>query len=209
MLQNQGNSSDLLQHEVLEVRSGLKRARKKIDRLTKENSQLSEFVTLDTETGLPNLKAFRGMFEREWKRSLRDKTDFGLILCEVDEFDLYRRKYGKQVASRCFSRVIQVVLDSLQRPGDYLARFKNEKLALILPGTNQAGCMKIGNLLQKELEKRAIAHREGKRGIVTLSVGAGARCSVESSDFPEAFFHSINMALFDAVNQGGNICVMA
>lgn len=143
--------------------------------LTFLNHRLEALSNSDGLLGIANRRYFDARLEEEWLRAGRERQPLSLLMIDVDHFKLYNDCYGHQAGDSCLQSVVQAVLSALKRPGDLLARYGGEELAIILPNTDLNGVIPVAQAIQQELAELHIPHAESPVAYqVTLSIGAAA-----------------------------------
>jgi diguanylate cyclase (GGDEF)-like protein len=92
----------------------------------------------DSLTGIANHRSFHETLAREIARSDRNKSDFALVLIDIDNFKSINDKHGHLVGDAVIKNLTSRI-SSVIRRGDLFARHGGEEFALILPDTSVQG----------------------------------------------------------------------
>jgi diguanylate cyclase (GGDEF)-like protein len=131
-------------------------------------------VLADTDglTGLANRRTFDRRLELEWLRAARDGTPLSLLLIDVDQFKAYNDVYGHQAGDRCLKIVAQVFSLTANRPGDLVARYGGEEIAILLPDTDAEGAAAVAENTRARIEALALRHEANPPlNVLTISIG--------------------------------------
>jgi diguanylate cyclase (GGDEF)-like protein len=187
-----------LQQQALE----LKAAKEAVEAA---NQELQRIANLDSLTQVANRRRFDEKLNQEWRRSLREQTSLSLILCDIDYFKPYNDFYGHQAGDDCLRKVAGAIASILQRPGDLVARYGGEEIAVILPNTGTEGAIRIAELIQLGIKQLQIPHAKSQvNEYVTLSLGISTQ--LPNSEYrPEILVGSADKALYVAKERGRNL----
>ncbi|MDY7004534.1 MAG: PAS domain S-box protein [Cyanobacteriota bacterium] len=172
--------------------------------LQNANQELYKLATLDGLTKIANRRSFDEYLEQEWLRLGREKKPLSLIMCDIDFFKKYNDTYGHQQGDECLQQVAKAISKVVKRPTDLVARYGGEEFAIILSNTNLEGAIHLANIVQQEVYKLQIPHRNSPiYKQVTLSLGVSSIIP-----FPEATYQSLiagaDRALYQAKEKGRN-----
>jgi len=157
----------------------------------------------DGLTGLANRRRFDQYLTTEWRRSMREHTPLSLLMLDADFFKSYNDTYGHPRGDSCLRQIAEAAQDIVSRPGDLVARFGGEEFTVILPNTDNAGAMKVGEEICEALRSRKLPHSGNPYGIITISIGCATMV-------PKFGHHAVNLieladkALYDAKHGGRN-----
>ena len=167
--------------------------------------RIKETALRDALTGLHNRRAFDDQLGQAAARQDRQGGSFALLLVDVDLFKKLNDTYGHPAGDAALRNTAQVIERHLRR-GDQAARFGGEEFAVILPGTDEAGALNLGERIRKAVEKSHVFF-EGARLAVTASFGA----AVWPADGKETaeLLSSADRALYAAKQAGRNRVVAA
>jgi len=144
------------------------------DELEAVNRALRTLATTDALTGVANRRSFDLTAEKEWRRMAREAQPLGLLIIDVDNFKAYNDHYGHPAGDACLRTVASTAAAAVRRPGDLLARYGGEEFAVILPGTDGDGSMKVAEEIRRQIENEGLPHAASTIGHVTVSIGVAA-----------------------------------
>ena len=158
----------------------------------------------DPLTGLANRRRFDDAFESEWRRALREKNPLSLLFLDIDFFKKFNDLYGHQAGDDCLRRVADCLKSVLNRAGDLVARYGGEEFVAILPNTELAGAIKIGETMRERVMHLGIPHEESKVApVVTISIGVVA-CDPYEGIRSHEILETADHALYEAKREGRN-----
>jgi diguanylate cyclase (GGDEF)-like protein len=134
--------------------------------------ELTVLAGTDGLTGLANRRTFDRRLDLEWARAARDGTPLSLLRIDVDQFKAYNDVYGHQAGDKCLRIVAQVLSLTVNRPGDLVARYGGEEMAILLPDTNAEGAAVVAENIRSRIEALALRHDANPLlNILTVSIG--------------------------------------
>lgn len=139
--------------------------------LLASNNRLSVIATIDTVSGLANRRGFQSRLDFEWHKADQTSTKLALLMVDVDHFKLYNDNYGHVEGDACLSRLGEALADIAVRTTGFAARYGGEEFCVLLPDTDTARAMEIGEMVRVAVRDLAIPHRASTSKNVTLSVG--------------------------------------
>jgi diguanylate cyclase (GGDEF)-like protein/PAS domain S-box-containing protein len=133
--------------------------------------RLSRSELTDSRTGLFTARAFDEALEREWNRTLRERSFISLLLLDFDHFRPFHDWQEHLEGDRCLGKAAAVVLDVL-RVTDFAASYGVEAIAIILPSTGPQGAARVAAKLRSAIEplRSALNVKEG-HGQVMVHIG--------------------------------------
>ncbi len=172
--------------------------------LLEANALLSELSIRDSLTGLYNRRRFDEVFDTEWRRSLRTERPLALLMIDVDCFKALNDTYGHQRGDECLREIARVLEEHPRRGHDMVARFGGEEFAVMLPGSDIPGALRIAHNIRQAVEQLQLEHRASKvAACVTVSVGVCSR-TPQVSEGPGEMLYEADMALYLAKQLGRN-----
>ena len=106
-----------------------RRVRKEIIRLRSKQ----RFAILDGLTGLHNRSYFEELVRRETRRSERYRSDFSVVLLDIDDFAGVNATFGDEIGDRIL-REIGGLLREAVRTSDLVARIGGDEFGLLILG---------------------------------------------------------------------------
>ncbi|MGH2662632.1 MAG: diguanylate cyclase [Actinomycetota bacterium] len=132
-------------------------------------AQLEAEVVTDHLTGLYSHRYFHERLAEELRRSSRNRSEVGLLICDLDDFKRVNDIYGHQVGDQVLQGVATLLRETC-RSEDVLCRIGGEEFAVIVPG---GGLDEVTHLAER-LWAKVGAAAFPVPGRVTVSVGVAA-----------------------------------
>ena len=178
------------------------------DRLTRDlrlaEVEMREMASTDFLTGLLNRRSFVEMSRREQVRMRRNGGTLALLVMDIDHFKHLNDTHGHLVGDAVLREISVVCRDSL-RATDLLARWGGEEFAVLLPDTDYAGCLYLGEKLRRGVAALSVPAGRGQAG-TTISVG-GALWTPDDENL-DSVLRRADIALYKAKRRGRNCVVM-
>ncbi len=176
--------------------------------LERKNAELEALSCSDSLTGVLNRRGFDEYLAKEWVRAIRDATELGLLLIDVDFFKNYNDNYGHQDGDECLRHVAQALGAGLKRRSDIVARYGGEEFAVILPNTGIEGGALIAESLRAAVEALQVPHGFSEvADYVTVSVGL-ASVKPAPGQVPKRLIGMADKALYQSKDNGRNRCCL-
>ncbi|MCL2844632.1 MAG: diguanylate cyclase [Chitinivibrionia bacterium] len=158
----------------------------------------------DALTGLANRRHFENTFSREWKLAIRNKKPIAFLMLDADKFKTYNDTYGHPQGDKLLIALSTVLKRALHRPSDLPGRLGGEEFGVLLPNTDLAGAVHLGELIRAEVEKLRVKVPEtGKITTTTVSIGAASMLPVMGDSF-EKIMKIADEHLYTAKETGRN-----
>jgi len=176
-------------------------------RRERAEAELSVLAATDGLTGLANRRTFDKALESEWLRAARHNLPLSLLLMDIDRFKRFNDNYGHQAGDECLQAVARILAAAMKRPGDLVARYGGEEIAVLLPATDAAGAATVAEDVRSRVEALAIPH-DGNlpASVLTISIGtATLKPSFQLFDAdPKMLVALADQALYQAKLKGRN-----
>lgn len=142
------------------------------------------FASQQTSDPIANIldwPAFEEHFNREWRRAIRYQAPQSLIILSIDFLDAFNELYGGPAVVDCLRSVEKLLLRSVQRVTDYVARYGNDEYSVLLTETDTRGALKVAVKIIEEMAMLNIPHEGSLVGDhVTLSIGLATLLPTEN-----------------------------
>ncbi len=174
------------------------------NRLKEKNQILERLSHIDSLTGIANRRYFEEVFAKEWKQAIRSKTNFSMLLADVDFFKSFNDTYGHQAGDQCLKQIVASLESALKRPNDFIARYGGEEFIVLLPDTSNKGSQKLAELMREKVIDLAIPHEKSDVcEWVTISIGIASILPTMSNDSSDLITYA-DKALYSAKKSGRN-----
>lgn len=173
-----------------------------ITRIKQAEMRLEEIAHTDSLTGLANRRAFDRELVKEAARTARTKTPLSLLLIDLDHFKAFNDTYGHPEGDACLREVSGCISGSLRRATDLGARYGGEEFAVILPGTDIDGAIKVADEIRQRLKALGITHSRSPSGFVTMSIGIACSTGAADASDPVTILAQADAALYEAKARG-------
>jgi len=173
--------------------------------LESANTQLEALSLEDDLTGIANRRFFERALADEWNRARRHEQPLALVLLDLDHFKDLNDRRGHPAGDDCLRRVGGFLNEAIRRSGEVVARYGGEEFAILLPGTDGAGALRVADTLREGIERLSIPYGNGAQKRVTASCGVASMTpAVDASS--DQLVASADRALYAAKHSGRN-CV--
>lgn len=170
--------------------------------------QLSHLALVDGLTGLGNRRAFDDALEREWKRTVRTGDPLSLAMLDVDHFKRFNDTYGHLAGDRCLRAIATAVRGEAKRPGDVVARYGGEEIAVLLPETDAAGAERLANRMCRAVAELRVPHSGNPEGAEVVTISGGVSTAMAGAEsmmrMPDGLVFAADSALYRAKSEGRN-----
>lgn len=170
--------------------------------------ELEELAVTDGLTGLLNRRGFDQVLEEVWRATVRAGSQMSLLLLDIDHFKSFNDLYGHPAGDDCLRTVATAVSANLARDADQAARYGGEEFAIVLPGTDAEGAMKVAEGIRLAVLALRLPHATSSMGtgFLTASVGVATALARNggSMRMPESLLLTADTALYKAKREGRN-----
>lgn len=173
-------------------------------RLVHQYKLLDQLAYLDGLTEIPNRRRFDVVVEKEWARSVRNRTPFSLAMVDVDYFKQYNDHYGHAMGDLALQKIAKALERGLNRPGDFVARYGGEEFVIVLPETDAAAQV-VAERLRQNVADCNIPHLYSQiANHVSVSIGLVIIMHTDNTMPPETILKTADQNLYLAKKNGRN-----
>ncbi|MES0489240.1 MAG: GGDEF domain-containing protein [Leptospirales bacterium] len=169
---------------------------KEIQARQKLEDDLRKQATTDFLTGLFSRRYFFEQLDKEMERSLRSKSSFSILLCDIDDFKSINDSFGHAVGDRVLKTFASSV-SGVIRKVDVFARYGGEEFIVLAPDTALKSAAKLAEKIRKETETLL----KFNKFQVTVSIGVS---QFHRNDIPDELIQRADLGLYDAKKKGKN-----
>lgn len=168
------------------------------------NQELHRLTLIDGLTGIANRRHFDDVLDKEWRRCRRAQAPISLIMADIDYFKRYNDRYGHLQGDDCLRKVAQNLQTFAQRPGDLVARYGGEELAIILPDTPSENAFTIAENSRNAVASLNITHEDSPvADTLTISLGVVSMLPQPGMS-PPSLIEAADKSLYKAKEEGRN-----
>ena len=161
---------------------------------------MNNYISLDETTGVSTRKSFMGRLLEEVQRANDFSNDLSLVMVSIDRMDDHIARYGREAFDFILQNVGRMVKVSI-RPYDVVGRFDFNCFVILLVNTTSNEASLWAEKIRKNVASN-ILNIDNKSFSVTISVGvAGAIDEASDVDLLE----NTDRVLRKAIEAGGNI----
>lgn len=166
--------------------------------LSIENARLYSEAITDGLTGLYIHRYFELQLESEFQRSKRYRSEFSLLMIDIDKFKNINDTHGHQIGDQIIKVISRIIKQTL-RSVDLVFRYGGDEIAVILPETSKDNAFIVAEKLRESVSSHLFVNDIN----VTLSIGI-SHCDKEYIHSKEFLLKEADMALYKAKSLGRN-----
>ena len=161
---------------------------------------MNNYISLDETTGVSTRKSFMGRLHEEVQRASDFSNDLSLVMVSIDRMDDHIARYGREAFDFILQNVGRMVKVSI-RPYDVVGRFDFNCFVILLVNTTSNEASLWAEKIRKNVASN-ILNIDNKSFSVTISVGVAGAIN-EASDVD--LLENTDRVLQKAIEAGGNI----
>ncbi|WP_300669190.1 diguanylate cyclase [Desulfoluna sp.] len=185
---------------VIKDVTDMAQANRQIEEMKDITQTLSNIANFDPMTGIFNRSHIEQLLKMEFKRAERYKSEFSIILFDIDYFKKVNDTYGHLAGDEVLKQLCQAVSHQL-RDSDLFGRFGGEEFLIILPNAS-APCAKIvSEKLRRLVESLTIPFNEWK---IQITISQGLVSYQEKMTDPLQMIYESDLAMYHSKKQGRN-----
>ena len=174
--------------------------------LVATNDRLTVIASIDMLSGLANRRGFQSRLDFEWMKAQQYDCELSLLMIDVDHFKLFNDTYGHPEGDACLTRLGETLAGIAAETMGFAGRYGGEEFCLLLPNTDAARAVEIGEMVRGAVQGIAMPHCTSSYQIVTVSVGVAAT-RPNDGQRPGDLIEAADAALYAAKHRGRNAVV--
>ena len=157
--------------------------------------QTEQLAMVDCLTGLFNRRYMETMLKKEYTRCERYGKVFSVCILDIDNFKTINDTRGHQFGDVVL-RELSAFLKSIIREEDIACRYGGEEFLVIIPETDSAGALVLGNRIRQSLKDSDFFASNG------ITFSAGTATWPENANDLDGLIRSADTALYRAKYSG-------
>ena len=145
------------------------------------NDRLTVMASIDMLSGLANRRGFQSRLDFEWMKAQQYNGELSLLMIDVDHFKLFNDTYGHPEGDACLSRLGETLAAIAAETMGFAGRYGGEEFCLLLPNTDAARALEIGERVRAAVQDLAMPHATSGHQTVTVSVGVACTKPTDSA----------------------------
>jgi diguanylate cyclase (GGDEF)-like protein len=174
--------------------------------LVATNDRLTVIASIDMLSGLANRRGFQSRLDFEWMKAQQYDSELSLLMIDVDHFKLFNDTYGHPEGDACLTRLGETLAGISAENMGFAGRYGGEEFCLLLPNTDAARALEIGETVRTAVQALAMPHCTSSHQTVTVSVGV-ASTRPNDTQRPGDLIEAADAALYAAKHRGRNAVV--
>jgi diguanylate cyclase (GGDEF)-like protein len=162
-------------------------------------------ATRDVLTGLYNRRHMEESFQREISRARRHEHSLGIIMIDLDHFNIFNDTYGHELGDKVLSEIGGFILNNV-RDEDIACRYGGEEIIIILPGASLQNTHQRAEQLRRGIESLAVEMYDEEH---TVTASLGVALFPEHGANMQGVIRAADCALYEAKDKGRNQVIIA
>lgn len=163
-------------------------------------TKTQELAIRDGLTGLFLRRYFLERFKQEVKRASRRHENFSLLILDIDHFKETNDQFGHMAGDLVLKHLADMVASSA-RPGDIIARYGGEEIAILLAGAGKSDALAEAEAVRKKIEATPLNLR---RHDLRTTVSIGLSVYPDDAALEEELIMIADERLYKAKAEGRN-----
>nr|WP_300091393.1 GGDEF domain-containing protein [Sedimentibacter sp.] len=171
------------------------------EELEKSIEHLNKKLVVDELTGTYNRRFINERLPADMFFAEVNKTKLSLIMMDVDNFKQINDSYSHMAGDLILKQVSEIMISSVRKKIDWVARFGGDEFLICLNGANEAAAARIAEAIRQSVEKTAVEYN-GNKIKTSLSIGI---YTLDKEDITaEELLRRVDMNMYEAKKMGKN-----
>lgn len=154
----------------------------------------------DSLTGIYNRRYFTERYMEEFARAEKFNLHLSFLMVDIDHFKKINDIYGHLIGDVILKEIAKILKENI-REIDFVARFGGEEFSIILPETDKAGAIMVGERIRSKMAaQRFRAFDE----VLNASVSVGIASYPQNTLYSDVLIEIADKALYKAKVEGRN-----
>ena len=188
---------------VIHVFMKIKMYKKNIQ-LVEANCALKNIAERDYLSGLYNRTKLNEVSEKVWIDGIKNNTQLGCILFDIDDFKKINDTYGHMEGDRLIRIISEIIIKATKNVESYSFRYGGEEFLIVLPGMDSEEAMCLAETIRYKISTLRIYDAEYK---ISISGGVYSNIPTSKGNIKD-FFLQADKGLYRAKENGKNQIVL-
>lgn len=188
---------------VIHVFMKIKMYKKNIE-LVEANCALKNIAERDYLSGLYNRTKLNEVSEKVWIDGIKNNTQLGCILFDIDDFKKINDTYGHIEGDRLIRIISEIIIRTTDDIESYSFRYGGEEFLIVLPGMDSEEAMCLAETIRYKISTLRIYDAEYK---ISISGGVYSNIPTSKGNIKD-FFLQADTGLYKAKENGKNQIVL-
>ena len=194
---------------IRDLHERLDGSRQEVERLAQELALAKEQAQIDPLSGLLNRRGFEQILNGLMDKFNEDKSGarepIALLLLDIDHFKKVNDQHGHIFGDKVIQGVSKILDGGVMRK-DHVCRFGGEEFAILLPGTDKAGAVAVGERVRQAVASSRIKRGNSSEPVDQITISGGVSI-YQADEVAGDFIERADQALYRAKESGRNqIC---
>lgn len=172
--------------------------------LKRYHFEVESAAAIDKLTNLPNRKAFDIGMSLLLQDSLRNKTNLGILMLDLDNFKLINDTYGHLAGDYVLSQTAETLTATI-RSDDFICRWGGEEFVIVVRDCDAQLLMQLAEKIRNAILATKFSYNES---YIAVSTSVGAASRINGEDVNHTIYRA-DQALYLAKRDGRNQSVLA
>lgn len=157
--------------------------------------RVAQIANTDSVTGLPNRRALDERLQEEWKYASRMKSEFAIVMMDLDGFKAVNDNFGHNVGDELLYSLFNFLAQKM-RGADFLARYGGDELTLVMRNTGIDAAQVVTEKVIALMNEYKFAYPKDKN--ISLGMTAGIAVYPIHAQTPSDLLRAADAALYYA-----------
>jgi len=174
-----------------------------LDKAERTKAELRFFADHDSLTGLLNRRRFRSELDQYASFTARYGGRGAVMVIDIDGLKEVNDRLGHQAGDRLIRRVSEILRERV-RATDLVARLSGDEFAVLMPQTDTAGALQLGEDLRAQVAEGFSSSLE----VASASISVGIAMFGGRDAGSESVLIAADQAMYEAKEEGRNRIVL-
>ena len=136
--------------------------------------EVRQLAFTDSLTGINNRRRLFELAEKEFRRAVRYRRPFSILLMDVDHFKVINDRYGHAVGDEVLRWLAEECSATIRQKIDIIGRFGGEEFTILYPETGLDSAIEASGRIQSRLKDAKVNIGDGSGIQITMSMGVAS-----------------------------------